>query len=69
MNIFDFPRSPRRSTPSHSLGALAAVVTPGVAIVLVTIAIRAALRPLSLAIVRAEGHRRRIAPRLARLRT
>jgi YidC/Oxa1 family membrane protein insertase len=36
--------------------------------VLVTIAIRAALIPLSLAVARAEGHRRRIAPQLARLR-
>jgi len=43
-------------------------VSPGLAIVLVTIAIRAALIPLSLAVVRAEGHRRRLAPQLARLR-
>jgi YidC/Oxa1 family membrane protein insertase len=70
MNIFDFPPfAAALDAASTVLGALGAVVTPGVAIVLVTIAIRAALIPLNLAVVRAEGHRRRIAPQLARLRT
>ena len=70
MNIFDFPPlAAALDAASSVLGALGGVVSPGVAIVLVTIAIRAALIPLSLAVVRAEGHRRRLAPRLARLRT
>lgn len=69
MNLFDFPPfAAALDAASTALGALGGVVTPGFAIVLVTIAIRAALIPLSLAIVRAEGHRRRIAPQLARLR-
>lgn len=70
MNIFDFPPfAAALDAAATALGSLAGVVTPGFAIVLVTIAIRAALIPLSLAVVRAEGHRRRIAPQLARLRT
>ena len=70
MNIFDFPPlAAALDAASAVLGALGGVVSPGVAIVLVTIAIRAALIPLSLATVRAEGHRRRLAPQLARLRT
>ena len=69
MNIFDFPPfAAVLEAASTVLGALGAVVSPGIAIVLVTIAIRAALIPLSLAVVRAEGHRRRLAPQLARLR-
>jgi len=70
MNIFDFPPfAAALDAASAALGLLGAAVSPGLAIMLVTIAIRAALIPLSLAIVRAEGHRRRIAPQLARLRT
>ena len=70
MNIFDFPPlAAALDAASTVLGALGGVVSPGIAIVLVTIVIRAALIPLSLAVVRAEGHRRRIAPQLARLRT
>ena len=70
MNIFDFPPlAAVLDAASTVLGALGGVVSPGIAIVLVTIAIRAALIPLSLAVVRAEGHRRRLAPQLARLRT
>jgi YidC/Oxa1 family membrane protein insertase len=69
MNIFDFPPiATLLDAASTLLGALGGVVSPGVAIVVVTIAVRAALIPLSLSIVRAEGHRRRIAPQLARLR-
>ena len=69
MNIFDFPPlAAALDAASTVLGALGGVVSPGIAIVLVTIAIRAALIPLSLATVRAEGHRRRLAPHLARLR-
>jgi len=69
MNIFDFPPfAAVLEAASTVLGALGAVVSPGIAIVLVTIAIRVALIPLSLAVVRAEGHRRRLAPQLARLR-
>jgi YidC/Oxa1 family membrane protein insertase len=70
MNLFDFPPfAAALDAASTALTALGGVVSPGFAIVLVTIAIRAALIPLSLAIVRAEGQRRRIAPQLARLRT
>ena len=70
MNIFDFPPlATALDAAATVLGALGGVVSPGVAIVLVTIAIRAALIPLNLAVVRAEGQRRRIAPQLARLRT
>ena len=70
MNIFDFPPlAAALDAASTVLGALGGVVSPGIAIVLVTIAIRAALIPLSLATVRAEGHRRRLAPQLARLRS
>ncbi|HEU0207006.1 MAG TPA: membrane protein insertase YidC [Pseudolysinimonas sp.] len=70
MNFFDFPPfAAVLDAASAALGALGGVVSPGIAIVLVTIAVRAALVPLSLAVVRAEGHRRRIAPQLARLRT
>jgi YidC/Oxa1 family membrane protein insertase len=70
MNIFDFPPfAAALDAASFGLGALGGAVSPGLAIVLATIAIRAALIPLSLAVVRAEGHRRRIAPQLARLRT
>jgi YidC/Oxa1 family membrane protein insertase len=54
---------------STGLAALGVVVTPGLAIVIGTVVIRAALIPLSVSVVRAEGHRRRLAPQLARLRT
>jgi YidC/Oxa1 family membrane protein insertase len=70
MNLFDFPPlAAVLDAASTALGALGGAVTPGLAIVLVTLAIRAALVPLSLATVRAEGQRRRLAPQLARLRT
>lgn len=70
MNIFDFPPiAALLDGASTALAALGGVVTPGVAIVLVTIAIRTALIPLALATVRAEGHRRRLAPRIAQLRS
>lgn len=70
MNIFDFPPfAAALDAASFGLVALGGAVSPGLAIVLATIAIRAALIPLSFAVVRAEGHRRRIAPQLARLRT
>jgi len=69
MNLFDFPPfAAALDAASAALGMFGAAVSPGLAIVLVTIAIRAALIPLSLAVVRAEGHRRRLAPQLARLR-
>lgn len=69
MNLFDFPPiAALLAVASTALGALGGAVTPGLAIVIVTIAIRAAMIPLSLATVRAEGHRRRLAPQLARLR-
>ena len=70
MNLFDFPPlAAVLDAASIALGSLGGAVTPGLAIVLVTVAIRVALIPLSLATVRAEGHRRRLAPQLARLRT
>jgi YidC/Oxa1 family membrane protein insertase len=49
--------------------ALGTVVTPGGAIVLVTVALRAALIPVGVSMARAERARRRIAPRLAELQT
>ncbi len=70
MNLFDFPPlAVLLDVASTALGALGGATTPALAIVLVTVAIRAALIPLSLATARAEGHRRRLAPQLARLRT
>jgi YidC/Oxa1 family membrane protein insertase len=70
MNLFDFPPlAALLDVASTALGALGGAVRPGLAIVLATLAIRAALIPLSLATVRAEGHRRRLAPQLAKLRT
>ena len=69
MNFFDFPPlAAVLDAASTALIALGTLVSPGLAIVLVTIAIRLALIPLNLSIVRAEGHRRRLAPRLAELR-
>lgn len=70
MNLFDFPPlAAVLDAASTALAALGLAVSPGLAIVLVTLAVRAALIPLSIATVRAEGHRRRLAPQLARLRT
>ena len=70
MNLFDLPPlAAVLDAASTALTALGGAVTPALAIVLVTLVIRAALIPLSIATVRAEGHRRRLAPQLARLRT
>jgi len=69
MNFLDFPPiAAALDAASAALIALGTLVSPGLAIVLVTIAIRAALIPLSLSVVRAEGQRRRLAPRLTELR-
>ena len=69
MNFLDFPPiAAALDAASAALISLGTLVSPGLAIVLVTIAIRAALIPLSLSVVRAEGQRRRLAPRLTELR-
>lgn len=69
MNFFDFPPlAAVLDAASTALIGLGTLVSPGLAIVLVTIALRAALIPLNLSVVRAEGQRRRLAPRLAELR-
>jgi YidC/Oxa1 family membrane protein insertase len=68
MNFFDLPvLSALLAAATAALAVLGTVVTPGGAIILVTIAIRAALIPAGVAIARAERARRRLAPRLAEL--
>ncbi|HEX7835461.1 MAG TPA: membrane protein insertase YidC, partial [Pseudolysinimonas sp.] len=68
MNFFDLPvLSAILVAASAALAALGTVVTPGGAIVLVTIAVRAALIPVGVSMARAERARRRLAPRLAEL--
>ncbi len=68
MNIFDLPvLSALLAAATAALAALGAVVTPGGAIVLVTVAVRAALIPAGISMARAELARRRLAPRLADL--
>ncbi|TPW70075.1 YidC/Oxa1 family membrane protein insertase [Schumannella sp. 10F1B-5-1] len=69
MNPFDIPVvAALLAAASQALGALGSLVTPAVAIVIVTVLIRLALIPVNASVVRAEGHRRRLAPRLAELR-
>lgn len=69
MNIFDLPvLSALLAAASAALAALGAVVTPGGAVVLVTVAIRALLIPVGVSVARAEIARRRFAPKLAQLR-
>ena len=68
MNFFDLPvLSALLVAATAGLAALGTVVTPGGAIVLVTIAVRAALIPVGISLARAERARRRLAPRLAEL--
>lgn len=68
MNFFDLPvLSALLAAATAGLAALGTVVTPGGAIVLVTIAVRAALIPVGICLARAERARRRLAPRLAEL--
>ncbi len=68
MNIFDLPvLSALLAAATAALAVLGTVVTPGGAVVLVTVAIRAALIPAGISIARAERARRRLAPRLAEL--
>jgi YidC/Oxa1 family membrane protein insertase len=68
MNLFDLPvLSALLAAATAALAVLGSVVTPGGAIVLVTIAVRAALIPAGIAMARAERARRRLAPRLAEL--
>lgn len=69
MNVFDLPvLSALLAAASAALAALGAVVTPGGAIVLVTIGVRAVLIPVGISLARAERARRLLAPRLAHLR-
>jgi YidC/Oxa1 family membrane protein insertase len=68
MNIFDFPPlAAALSAASAGLSGLGALVTPALAIVLVTIAIRAALIPVGISLARASQGRARLAPQLAAL--
>ena len=68
MNFFDLPvLSALLAAATAALALLGTIVTPGGAIVLVTIAVRAALIPAGIAMARAERARRRLAPRLAEL--
>jgi len=68
MNIFDLPvLSALLAAATAALAVLGTIVTPGGAIVLVTIAVRAALIPAGISMARAEVARRRLAPRLAEL--
>jgi YidC/Oxa1 family membrane protein insertase len=68
MNVFDLPvLSALLAAATAALALLGTVVTPGGAIVLVTIAVRAALIPVGISLARAERARRRLAPRLAEL--
>ncbi|MBI5161067.1 MAG: membrane protein insertase YidC [Micrococcales bacterium] len=77
VNPFDLPPlAAALAAASTGLAALAAALEPlagaasaALAIVLVTLAVRAALIPLGRAQVRAESVRRRLAPRLRELRT
>ncbi|GAB3404775.1 YidC/Oxa1 family membrane protein insertase [Schumannella luteola] len=69
MNPFDIPVvAALLAAASNALNALGGVVTPAIAIVIVTVLIRLVLVPVNARVVRAEGHRRRIAPLLAALR-
>ncbi len=69
MNLFDLPvLSALLAAATAALAVLGSLVTPGGAIVLVTIAVRAALIPAGISMARAERARRRLAPRLAELR-
>jgi YidC/Oxa1 family membrane protein insertase len=68
MNIFDLPvLSALLAAASAGLAVLGAAVTPGGAIVLVTLVVRALLIPVGVAVARADRARRRIAPQLAAL--
>jgi YidC/Oxa1 family membrane protein insertase len=68
MNLFDLPvLSALLAAATAALAVLGSFVTPGGAIVLVTMAVRAALIPAGISLARAERARRRLAPRLAEL--
>jgi len=68
LNVFDLPvLSALLLAASAGIAALGAVVTPGGAIVLLTVVVRATLIPVGIAMARAERGRRRLAPRLAEL--
>ena len=69
MNIFDFPPlAAALSAASAGLSGLGALVTPALAIVLVTLVVRAALIPVGVSLARANQARQRLAPELAALR-
>lgn len=75
MDIFSFPPIAAALQLVYSLvGGLAQLVTPvagsdaaALAIVILTLVVRALLVPVSISQVKAEGHRRRIAPKLQAL--
>ena len=68
MNIFDFPPlSAVLSAASAGLSGFGALVTPALAIVLVTLVLRAALIPVGVSLARANQARAKLAPQLAAL--
>ncbi len=68
MNPFDLPPlAAILSVAAAGLEALGALVTPALAIVLVTIAVRALLIPVGVSVAKAAQNRRRLAPQLAEL--
>ena len=68
MNIFDLPPLAALLTAAASgLATLGVLVSPSLAIVVVTVALRAALIPVGVALAKAAQARARLAPRLATL--
>jgi YidC/Oxa1 family membrane protein insertase len=68
MNIFDFPPlAAVLSAASAGLSGLGALVTPALAIVLVTLALRAVLIPVSISLAKSNQARAKLAPQLAAL--
>jgi YidC/Oxa1 family membrane protein insertase len=66
MNIFDFPPfAAALSAASAGLSGLGSLVTPALAIVLVTLAIRAALIPVGISLAKTNQARAKLAPQLA----
>lgn len=68
MNIFDFPPlAAVLSAASAGLSGLGSLVTPALAIVLVTLVLRAVLIPVGVSLARANQARAKLAPQLAAL--
>ncbi|WP_167051259.1 YidC/Oxa1 family membrane protein insertase [Salinibacterium sp. ZJ77] len=68
MNPFDLPPlAAVLSVAASGLESLGSLVTPALAIVLVTVAVRALLIPVGVSVAKAAQNRRRLAPQLAEL--